>query len=453
LLRRPQDVEDAAQETFLKLLRHAPDIRGSLKGWLAATARATAIDLIRRSVREHRRRQRLSPRSPSTSSSELMQQSLDGQLQRALGELDGSRRALVVEHYLHHTPIRVLAGRLNLSVSRTSRRLTSALEELAGVLGEMHVAPGDQPTLLEHLGASSPRWTGTDEALRFAADWSAIAQAPGAALQPAYGCLPGWTRPLRVGILISYRSTMVIGQDGQHWPADLQLLTTRWIGHQGIQLVSIVEGDSVERGPIERAMREHELVGGLIDVCDIEALETLDVILLGWNRSLSARAAAAIHRAVRSGVGLLNEYWTGSYEMMRSSATIQDLMLAGSPIHAHHAASHGQMAPGHVVGEHALLPGLKVGMGICGRGCGPVYHPAPGAKVLAVSDLIVCDREHGIAGLGPIPMPICLTGELGRGRVWVVHTFAHDRLAPQLPLPFEAYLRDLLLWLADPRRE
>src|SRR5436190_10508938 len=55
-LRRREDVEDAAQETFLKLARHAPSIHGSVPGWLTATAHTTSLELIRRATREHRRR-------------------------------------------------------------------------------------------------------------------------------------------------------------------------------------------------------------------------------------------------------------------------------------------------------------------------------------------------------------------------------------------------------------
>src|SRR4051812_2090976 len=54
-LRSRQDVEDAAQETFLKLARHRENISGSLAAWLSATASATSLDLIRRTVRQRRR--------------------------------------------------------------------------------------------------------------------------------------------------------------------------------------------------------------------------------------------------------------------------------------------------------------------------------------------------------------------------------------------------------------
>jgi RNA polymerase sigma factor (sigma-70 family) len=456
-LRRPQDVQDAAQETFLKLARHAPHIDGSVTAWLVSTAYSSSIDLIRRDARERQRRRRHAdcissrPSDHSPPHPKIAQK-----LSQAIQELDSPRRELIVEHFLHRTPMRLLAGRNRVSVSSISRRMSAGLSELADVLNDMGVKSADQLTLAEHFGdgAALQVFAGPDT-LRFAPDWRA-----GEALVPRAGKavaaqqrLPGWSRPLRVGVLVSYRSTLAVGRDGKQWPAELQLHSTRWIPPQGFQLVSIIEPDTSECGPVECAMREHELTGGLIDVCDADALKTLDVILLGWNRSLSDRAAAAINHAVRSGVGLLNEYWTGSYEKMRESADIQGLMLAGCPIHAHHAAHHGQLGPARVVHEHALLPGLKPGMPVAGRGCGPVYRPVEGATVLSVSQTIIGEQEHRIAGLGPTPMPICIAGQLGRGRVWVANCFDHHRLAPHLAVGFGDYLRDLLMWLGEGRRE
>ena len=53
------------------------------------------------------------------------------------------------------------------------------------------------------------------------------------------------------------------------------------------------------------------MTAGLVDATDVEGLKTLDVILLGINFAMAPGAAAALHEAVRSGVGLLNEWWTG----------------------------------------------------------------------------------------------------------------------------------------------
>src|SRR5687767_12588500 len=60
LLRDPNDVDDVVQETFFKLAGNIDLVTGSITGWLAATAQAASVDLIRREVRERRRRGDLS---------------------------------------------------------------------------------------------------------------------------------------------------------------------------------------------------------------------------------------------------------------------------------------------------------------------------------------------------------------------------------------------------------
>src|SRR5437763_15252206 len=54
--RDPQDVEDAAQDTFLKFVQGAAAITGSASAWLASAAHTSSIDLIRRTMSEKRRR-------------------------------------------------------------------------------------------------------------------------------------------------------------------------------------------------------------------------------------------------------------------------------------------------------------------------------------------------------------------------------------------------------------
>jgi RNA polymerase sigma factor (sigma-70 family) len=451
-LRRPHDVEDAVQETFFKLARHGGRIHGSLSAWLASAAHSSAIDLIRRSVRERNRRRDLARLDPSRNASHVLHQLIAGKLLDALRELDSAQRELIAERFFRKTPLRLLAGRYHMSISTVSSRVNAALDALASVLNDMGVRAADAQTLAEAFGEPPDPVDGLgNDPLRFAPDWRDTENAPSPEPHPL-NLLPGWNRPLRVGVLISYRSTLIVGEDGSYWPADLQLHSIRYVPRDGIQLVSIIEPDTAECGPIERAMREHDLTGGLIDACDADALRTLDVIILSWNRSLSAAASTALTHAVGAGVGLLNEYWTGGYEQMRTSPQIQALMLAGSPIHAHHGCLHGEAAPAHMVHEHPLLTGRTPGMAMTGRTCGPVYKPAEGATILAVSDVEIPESQHRIFGLGRAPMPVCVAGRLGHGRVWVVNCFPHERLAPHLGAAFPDYLRDVLLWLAEPRR-
>ena len=55
----PADVEDAVQETFVKLSRRAHEVSGEVGTWLATVAGTTALDFSRRSLRERVRRKRL----------------------------------------------------------------------------------------------------------------------------------------------------------------------------------------------------------------------------------------------------------------------------------------------------------------------------------------------------------------------------------------------------------
>src|SRR4051794_29126111 len=55
-LRSPDDVDDAVQETFMKLLCRGEAIDGSVRGWLTSVAHTTSIDLIRNAVSQRNRR-------------------------------------------------------------------------------------------------------------------------------------------------------------------------------------------------------------------------------------------------------------------------------------------------------------------------------------------------------------------------------------------------------------
>src|SRR4029079_10474942 len=87
------------------------------------------------------------------------------------------------------------------------------------------------------------------------------------------------------------------------------------------------------------------------------------------------------------------------------------------------------------------------------HGCGTAFQLMPSARLVIVKDHLVPPELHGIAGLGPLGMPVYAVGELGRGRVVVFHTVEHNRLAEHLSVSAERYFLDLLAWLAEPRRE
>ncbi len=145
--RRPEDVEDAAQETFVRLMRHGQTIPGpAATTWISATARSCSIDLIRRAIRERARRQRLLQNASESADDALLHDAIRHRLGQALAEVEESSRALLVERYFRNEPLSVLALRHERSVPTMSRRIAAAVIELTDVLR-------DGPQVAEHLGS------------------------------------------------------------------------------------------------------------------------------------------------------------------------------------------------------------------------------------------------------------------------------------------------------------
>ncbi len=129
--------EDAAQETFLHLLRHPAEVSGSLVGWLHKVAHGKAVDLIRREAAQSRRKQAqalLPPPEPERPWAEI-----SPLLDQALAELPPESREVLVAHYLQGANQVQLATQLKLSQSTVSRRLTTAVAALREKLAERGV--------------------------------------------------------------------------------------------------------------------------------------------------------------------------------------------------------------------------------------------------------------------------------------------------------------------------
>jgi hypothetical protein len=233
---------------------------------------------------------------------------------------------------------------------------------------------------------------------------------------------------------------------------EAQAMTAQLMRHPGLELVGIVEPGTDALGPVERVLRDYELTAGLIDATDAASLQTLDVILFGMNWRSAPGVSRALHQAVRSGVGLLNEWWV---DMLAPHVDYEEsaLMRAEPPVYEFHTPHVcGPELPATVIREHPLLPGLRVGATLSVVGCGPVYRTRPGAIVLATKDVDIPPEQHGIAGLGTARMPVCVVGQVGRGRVYVTHILRQAALAATMSAPAEDYLLGVLRWLAEPRR-
>jgi len=458
-LRDPADVEDAAQETFLRLLDHAGEIHTDVQHWLTATAYACSVNLIRRALRERRHRDRVGEfltvaQQQQQQEHHALHEAIRQKLGDALLGLDEPSRERVVARFFRKDPLRVIAGREGTSVATMSRRMARTLADLAGTLRGMGVRSVDDLTLAEHFGDPvnlAPFVGGGTEGLRFAPDWWPI-HGPDAI---AGGTLrAGWNRPIRVGAFVGYRSSRTVGHRGIQHEIEEQVKSSRLLIEPGFQLIGLTEPGTTGIGAIERTLREYELTGGLIDATDVAGLKTLDVILFGINIVLPDGVAAALVEAVSSGVGLLNEWWSGWSTQPLFDRDTLALMLAGSPAYPYHTPGRcGTRLPATVHEEHALLPGFKRGDRVSAYGCGPVYRPAAKARVLISKDQVVTPEEHGIAGLGPQRMPVFVIGELGEGRV-IVNNFWNDASFEQrLSIDAGEQLASMLEYLAQPRRE
>lgn len=237
----------------------------------------------------------------------------------------------------------------------------------------------------------------------------------------------------------------------------MQVRTTQYLADPAFQLVGIAEPGTTGRGPVERVLRDYELTGGLIDATDVEGLKTLDVILLGTVFAIEPAVAAAFAEAVRSGVGLLNEWWTGGLGPPQVDLNVRALMLAESavcPLHVEPYCTLATHVPASVHVAHPLLPGLRPGDQVPVAACGPIYQPVPTARVLIEKNMIILADQHGIPGLGPARMPAYVVGELGRGRVVAALVLMlHGNFARHLDVGSTEYITNLLAWLAEPRRE
>jgi hypothetical protein len=175
---------------------------------------------------------------------------------------------------------------------------------------------------------------------------------------------------------------------------------------------------------------------------------------VGNNYAMSAPVARAIRRAVERGTGLLNEYWIASHVGTNDDPDMRALMLAQSNVFMYHMPGEcGDPLPATVQREHPLLPGLRAATRIMTRGCGPVYRVVPTAQVLLTKDYLVQPREHGMSGLEPMRMPCYILGQLGRGRVAVVHTWPHQWFIRDLTVGSGEYFSNLFRWLAGSRNE
>lgn len=453
------EAEDAAQETFLKFAYHRHAVTGSVPAWLAATARTTAIDRLRREIRRRQRHRDYATRGPSPEDAareRFARHAALMALPEALRRLDHNAQRLIANRYFDKQPLRVLAELMRASVSTLSRQTTAAVDQLAVILKEMGVLDADGLPLKQMLAD----WGG-DASASYFRDGELLAHTHrfgGPAAEAAPRC-PGWDRPIRVGVLISHLSLILpMGPNAVFLPHEAQVKPLAFLDGVGFDLVGVVERGGTQFGPVESTLRDFELHAGTIYADDAEALRTLDVIVLGINLKLTPASAEAIRSAVRGGVGLYNESLTDSVNWgPELSPAVCELMLARPPV-GHFCASYfGGVCQSprsyRVQAAHPAAPGLVAGDTVTLGSCCAWFEPARGARGLVLS-------EDAVVGVGAPPsaparrMPALLAGSIGDGRALVpcIHEPRPLREACGGAGGASRFVKEALLWLAEPRR-
>ncbi len=137
ILGNDQDAADAAQDTFVRLLRSPRTTRTSDAGWLHACARSTALNRLRSEGRLHRR-QVASARSDGAHSDcavaehehAIESAEIAGIVDDCLAELDPDSRELLLAHHIQGRSLDDLAQGSGVGRSAVHKRLEKARSEL-----------------------------------------------------------------------------------------------------------------------------------------------------------------------------------------------------------------------------------------------------------------------------------------------------------------------------------
>ena len=154
ILRDSGSAEDAAQETFFRLMTRPQRVTASLGGWLHRAATRLALD-IRRSDGSRRRREIAYGVPQQVEAMDWAD--VAPKLDEALAALPEDQRELLVRHFLRGEAQADLAMELRTSPATLSRKMKAAVDALRQELGGrgLLVAPGLLLTFLAQNATSS----------------------------------------------------------------------------------------------------------------------------------------------------------------------------------------------------------------------------------------------------------------------------------------------------------
>jgi RNA polymerase sigma factor (sigma-70 family) len=154
VLRRPSDIDDAVQETFIKFAEHAGEIRSNPASWLHSCAHTTALNVAKRLRARERRRRPLDEMQTAASAQAPSEDSRVRQVDACLAELSEAERAVVLSYFFRDRTLDAIADETGMSKSGVKKRLDRALESLRGKLLRRGLAPGLVASMLSDLQAA-----------------------------------------------------------------------------------------------------------------------------------------------------------------------------------------------------------------------------------------------------------------------------------------------------------
>lgn len=129
-LRNPADVDDAVQETFLRLAQRAAELQTNIGAWLHTCAINISIDMNRRRAARHRHEASTAAIPKPDADAQRTLTELREHLDAALQLLDADSRELIVERFFLGRSQVDMAADANVAPSTISHRLNAAIETL-----------------------------------------------------------------------------------------------------------------------------------------------------------------------------------------------------------------------------------------------------------------------------------------------------------------------------------
>ena len=125
ILRNSADVEDTAQEVFLKIYRSLPKFaHGSFKSWVGRIAANSAIDLKRKQAREMESMLKVEPGVVSAQSAEEeVLSSGSAAFERLLSKLPDKHRRVLFKYYVQQKSLSEIAAAEGVSIRTVESRL------------------------------------------------------------------------------------------------------------------------------------------------------------------------------------------------------------------------------------------------------------------------------------------------------------------------------------------